>query len=113
MLPVGRVLWPTSWRILPIFLSSVGGHVEQSIGVGQRFGTTIVGRVRMKDVIIDTEKDTQPMRFARVRRYLKIIVEIAAKRRIPRTIPALARLIGLQLVYGQFLGSSCFTPVLT
>src|SRR4051812_6219188 len=84
ILPVGRVLWPTSRRILPIFLSSVGGHVEQSIGIRQRFGTTIVGRVRMKDIIIDPEKDTQPMRFARVRRYLKVIVEIAAKRRIPR-----------------------------
>src|SRR5262245_47934640 len=95
ILAVGRVLWPTRWRILPVFLSSVGGHIEQSIRVSQRFGTTIVGRVGMKNVIIDTEKDAQPMRFAPVRRCLKVIVEIATKRRIPRTIPALARLIRL------------------
>ena len=100
MLPVGRVLWPTRWRILPIFLSSIRGHVEQPVGIGQRFGTTIVGRVGMKNVIIDPEKDTQPMRFARVRRYLKVIVEIAAKRRIPRAIPALARLVRLSFSNG-------------
>jgi hypothetical protein len=47
----------------------------------------------MKNLIIDTEKDTQPMRFALIRRRLKVIIEIAAKRRILRTVPALARLI--------------------
>ena len=51
----------------------------------------------MKNVIVDTEEDAQAMGFAIVIRSVEIIVEVAVKRRVPRAIPALARLIRFQL----------------
>src|SRR4051812_3584359 len=109
VLSVGRFLWPAGRGIFPIFLAPVGRCVKEAVGVGQAFGTAGIGRVGVENVaagiVTGLEEDTQAVlltlaprlaaivifdgRNALVHRHFEIIVEVAAKGGIPRTIPAL------------------------
>src|SRR5260221_8576328 len=111
--PLGRLLRPTGGRVLEVLLPPIGCRVEETVGVRERFGPARVGRVRVENVVIEAGEDAQPMlltldrdfvpivvfdgRDLRVKRHVKIVVEIAAKRRKPRDAPSLLRLIGLEL----------------
>src|SRR5207237_9842079 len=58
-LAVGWFLGPPGRRVLEVLLPAVWGPVEQAVGVGEPFAAPGVGRIGMKDVVVDAEEDAQ------------------------------------------------------
>jgi hypothetical protein len=112
-LSIGRLLRPPRWRILKILLPPIRSHIQQPVSIRQRFRPARVGRVRMKESILQPEENTQPMRLPfhlhgvthgrfclflrpvvlfrgrniRIQRYVKIVIKIRPKRRQPIYVP--------------------------
>src|SRR5947209_8682231 len=62
-LSVGRALGPSSGRVFPILLTSVGRDIKQAIGVGQPFNAAGKGGVGMEYLVADAEEDADAMAF--------------------------------------------------
>src|ERR1700676_4587123 len=118
-LPICRLLRPTWRRVFKALLPPIWSCVEEGIGVRETFSATRVDRVGMENIVVEAEEDAEAVllslhsvgalpclhlgkgsivvfygRDTLVERDVKIIIEIAAKRRIPRDVPSLLRLVG-------------------
>src|ERR1700730_1258306 len=123
---VRGLLRPTGGRLLKVLLPPVGGHVEEAVGVCDRFSAARVRRVRVKHLAFELKEDAEAVlltlhqdgmalrgrhlilvsivvfggRDLRVKRDVKVVVEIVAKRGKPRDAPLLFPLIGVELGEG-------------
>src|SRR5262245_12198559 len=78
-LSIRRLLRPTRRRVLEFLLPSVGSCVEQEAGVGQQLGAAPIGRIGVEYVIIEREKDAEPVLLAE--QIVRAVVRLVFRKR--------------------------------